>query len=123
MLPISLETAMRDTLSQHAHRKVRNRLNLTWSNQMKIPISRHALLAVCMAAAVPAFAESDGKGIAAEKLIGAIQVAVKAHPGLVKEVEVDTEKGRQVIKIEIIQEKGRKQKVQVEPTSQQILAR
>lgn len=60
-----------------------------------------------------AFADDD-KALPAESVISAIQAAVAAQPGLVKEVEVERERGRLVVEVEIVTD-GRKTKVKIDP--------
>lgn len=83
---------------------------------------RKTLLATAflLASAVPAFAAD--RGLPADQLIAAIQAAVAAHPGQVKEVEVDEKRNNKVtVKVEIVAADGKEHEIRVDPATRQVV--
>lgn len=74
------------------------------------------------ALATPAFADSD-KGLPADQVIAAIQAAVAAHPGQVKDVEVKDRRNNQaaIVEVEIVAADGKKHEVKVDAASRQVV--
>lgn len=76
--------------------------------------------AILCGSALPAFAAD--KGLPADQLIAAIQAAVAAHPGQVKEVEVDEKRGNKVeVKVEIVSADGKDHEVRIDPATRQVV--
>lgn len=75
-----------------------------------------------LALAAPAFADSD-KGLPADQVIAAIQAAVAAHPGQVKDVEVKDRRNNQaaIVEVEIVAADGKKHEVKVDAASRQVV--
>lgn len=76
--------------------------------------------AVWLMVASPAAKAADSERLPSEKVIAAIQAAVAAHPGEVKEVEVDERRGRLLIEVTIIGADGVKKEVQIDPATNKI---
>jgi hypothetical protein len=71
--------------------------------------------------AAPAFADAD-KGLPADQVIAAIQAAVAAHPGQVKEVEVkDRRNQAAIVEVEIVAADGKKHEVKVDTATRQVV--
>ena len=66
-------------------------------------------------------AVANDEGLSADRVIAAIQTAVAAHPGLIKEVEVEREGGRLIVEVEIIKADGRKIEVKVDPEKNEVM--
>jgi hypothetical protein len=64
---------------------------------------------------------ADDRGLPADRVIAAIQTAVAAHPGLVKEVEIDREGGRLIVEVQIISADGRHIEVKVDPEKNAVM--
>lgn len=64
---------------------------------------------------------ANDHGLPAERVIAAIQTAVAASPGLVREVEVDRRGGRLIVEVEIINADGKKTEVKVDPENNQVM--
>lgn len=81
-----------------------------------------AAASTALALAGPAFADSD-KGLPADQVIAAIQAAVAAHPGQVKDVEVKDRRNNQaaIVEVEIIAADGKKHEVKVDAASRQVV--
>ena len=76
--------------------------------------------AILRGSALPALA--GDKGLPADQLIAAIQAAVAAHPGQVKEVEVDEKRGNKVeVKVEIVSADGKDHEVRIDPATRQVV--
>jgi len=60
-----------------------------------------------------AFATEEG--LPAEVIIASIQAAVADTPGLIKDVEVEKEGGKLLVEVKIIDDKGTKTKVKIDP--------
>ena len=60
-----------------------------------------------------AFATDEG--LPAEVIISSIQAAVADTPGLVKDVEIEREGGKLIVEVKIIDDKGTKTKVRIDP--------
>ena len=74
-----------------------------------------SLFCLCMA---PAGAD---QALPASQVISAIQAAVAAQPGLVKEVEVEEEDGRTYIEVDIVSSDGQKFEVKVDPVTSRVI--
>ena len=83
---------------------------------MRKPIALAAL--VIAASAWPAWAD---KGLPADQIIAAIQAAVAAHPGQVKEVEVEERRNTVTVKVEIVSADGKEHEVRVDPATRQVV--
>jgi len=57
----------------------------------------------------------------ADRVIAAIQIAVAANPGLIKEVDIDRERGRLTVEVEIIGADGRKTEVRIDPETNELI--
>lgn len=55
------------------------------------------------------------EGLPAEVIISSIQAAVADTPGLVKDVEIEREAGKLIVEVKIIDDKGTKTKVKIDP--------
>jgi uncharacterized membrane protein YkoI len=66
-------------------------------------------------------AHANDEALPADQVIAAIQSAVAASPGLIKEVEVEREGGRLVVQVELIGADGRETKFKVDPATNQVL--
>ncbi len=66
-------------------------------------------------------ARADDRGLQADQVIAAIRTAVAARPGNVKEVEVDREGGRTLVKVEIVEPGGREAELRVDPERNEIV--
>ncbi len=64
---------------------------------------------------------ADSEGLPADRVITAIQTAVAANPGLIHEVEVDQEHGKLIVEIKIIDAKGQKTKVKIDPEKNEVI--
>lgn len=64
---------------------------------------------------------ADSEGLPADRVIAAIQTAVAANPGLIHEVEVDQEHGKLIVEIKIIDAKGQKTKVKIDPEKNEVI--
>lgn len=79
-----------------------------------------ATVLVCGFAAAPAFAAD--KSLPADQVIAAIQAAVAAQPGQVKDVEVDQKRNQAVtVKVEIVAADGREHEVRIDPATRQVV--
>lgn len=78
-----------------------------------------ALAAAAFVFTAPAFAED--RGLPADQFIAAIQAAVAAQPGQVKEVEVDEHKRRMTVKVEIVAADGKEHKVRIDAETRQVV--
>lgn len=66
-----------------------------------------------------AFASNEA--LPASQVIAAIQTAVAAYPGNIKEAEVERKQGNLIVEIKIIDTNGQKIKVKVDPTNNTLL--
>lgn len=64
---------------------------------------------------------ADNEGLPADRVITAIQTAVAENPGLIHEVEVDQELGKLVVEVKIIDAKGKKTKVKIDPEKNEVM--
>lgn len=78
------------------------------------------VLLASLAFSIPAWA-ADDKGLPAPQVIAAVQAAVAAHPGNVKEVEVDDKRKGTVVKVEIVDAQGKKHEVRVDAQTNQVV--
>ncbi|MEJ7929901.1 PepSY domain-containing protein [Ramlibacter sp. AN1015] len=83
------------------------------------------LLAGCVMAAAMAAAPAlaDDRSLPPAQVIDAINVAVAAYPGRVKEVEVTQENGRLLVEVEIVAEGGRERELTVDPATREVVSR
>lgn len=85
---------------------------------------KYILSAIAAAAAVtsvPAFADSD-KGLPADQVIAAIQAAVAAQPGQVKDVEINDRRNQSsVVEVEIVAADGKKHEVKIDAATRQVV--
>lgn len=58
---------------------------------------------------------ADVRALPADKVIAAIQTAVAAYPGLIKEVEVEQKHGRLMVEVKIIRPDGARIEIKVDP--------
>lgn len=80
-----------------------------------------AIAAAAVATSLPAFADSD-KGLPADQVIAAIQAAVAAQPGQVKDVEVkDRRNQASLVEVEIVAADGKKHEVKVDASTRQVV--
>jgi uncharacterized membrane protein YkoI len=66
------------------------------------------------------FADNE-KALPAEQVIAAIRTAVTAHPGQIKEVEVECKDDRMVVEVEIVDADGKKWEVFVDPEKNEVI--
>lgn len=78
-----------------------------------------ATAAFVLFAAAPAFAAD--KGLPADQVIAAIQAAVAAQPGQVKEVDVDEKRNGVTVKVEIVATDGKEHEVRIDPATRQVV--
>lgn len=64
---------------------------------------------------------ADNEGLPAEHVITSIQTAIAANPGLIHEIEVEQKLGKLIVEIEIIDAKGQKAKVKIDPDKNEII--
>jgi len=64
---------------------------------------------------------AGNEGLPADRVIAAIQTAVAANPGLIHEVEVETKQGKLTVEVKIIDAKGQKVKVKVDPETNAVI--
>jgi hypothetical protein len=87
---------------------------------MKI-VTNFAVFAVIALLLACGSAIANEEGLAADRVIAAIQTAVAAQPGLIKEVEVQREGGRLIVEVEIISADGKKTEVKVDPEKNAVI--
>jgi uncharacterized membrane protein YkoI len=63
---------------------------------------------------------ANDKALPAEKVIAAIQTAVAANPGLIREVEVEWEGGRMVVEVEMIRD-GVESEIKIDPEKMEVI--
>jgi uncharacterized membrane protein YkoI len=82
-----------------------------------------AALALAAALGAPAQARDDrsDRGLPADRVIAAIRTAVAAHPGDVREVEVEREEGRLVVDVRIVEASGGERSVRVDADRNEIV--
>lgn len=78
-------------------------------------VKRSAVLTAGALLFVSVSAFANDEALPADRVVAAIQTAVASNPGLVKDVEVEREKGKLFVDVEIIGEDGRKAKVRIDP--------
>lgn len=64
---------------------------------------------------------AGNEGLPADQVISAIQAAVAAKPGNIHEVEVEQKRGKLVVEVKIIDAKGQKTKVKIDPTNNTVV--
>ncbi len=64
---------------------------------------------------------ANDEALPAKQVIAAIQAAVAARPGLVKEVEVERERGRLIVEVKIVGADGKSTEVRIDPQSNQVI--
>lgn len=79
--------------------------------------AKSVVLAAALLLLASGSALARDEALPAAQVIAAIQLAVAEAPGLVKDVEVDREHGKLIVKVEIVDVDGRKIKVRVDPES------
>lgn len=72
-------------------------------------------------AAAPAWSDDRDESLPAPQVVAAIQAAVAAQPGSVREVEVKREKQRALVEVEIVAADGRKHEVKVDAGTNQVV--
>jgi hypothetical protein len=83
---------------------------------------RIAVAAACAALVLASPAFADDKGLPAEQVIAAIQAAVAAQPGQVKDVEVkDRRNQASIVEVEIVAADGRTHKVRIDAATRQVV--
>ena len=71
--------------------------------------------------AAPAFADTD-KGLPADQLIAAIQQAVAAQPGMIKDVEVNDRRNQTpLVEVEIVAADGKKHEIKIDSGTRQVV--
>ncbi|MBE7369975.1 PepSY domain-containing protein [Ramlibacter pallidus] len=78
-------------------------------------------IAFALSAGSPAWAADKDETLPVTQLVAAIQAAVAAHPGNVKEVEVKKQKDRMLVEVEIYAADGKKQEVKVDAQTSQVV--
>lgn len=80
-----------------------------------------ALATAALGTTLPALADSD-KGLPADQIIAAIQAAVAAQPGQIKDVEVkDRRNQAAVVEVEIVAADGKKHEVKIDTATRQVV--
>ena len=87
----------------------------------KTCIGLAASSAVLLAFASPVASAADEERLPPQQVIAAIQAAVAANPGEIKEVEVDRKRGRLVVEVTIIGTDGAKREINVDPANNQVV--
>lgn len=64
---------------------------------------------------------ADSEGLPADRVITAIQTAIAANPGLIHEVEVEQKFGKLIVEVKVIDAKGQKIKVKVDPEKNEVI--
>lgn len=64
---------------------------------------------------------AGNEGLSADRVIAAINTAIATTPGLIHEVEVEQKAGKVIIEVEIIDAKGQKIKVRIDPEKNTII--
>jgi hypothetical protein len=82
---------------------------------------RHTATVLLAAFALSTAAFAADKGLPAPQVIAAMQAAVAAHPGNVKEVEVDDKRKGTVVKVKIVDAQGTKHNVRVDAQTNQVM--
>lgn len=78
-------------------------------------------IAFALSAGSTAWAADKDETLPLTQLVAAIQAAVAAHPGNVKEVEVKKQKDRMLVEVEIYAADGKKQEVKVDAQTSQVV--
>ena len=78
-------------------------------------------ISLALAAGSTAWAADKDETLPVTQLVAAIQAAVAAHPGNVKEVEVKKQKDRMLVEVEIYAADGKKQDVKVDAQTSQVV--
>ena len=71
--------------------------------------------------AVGAHATDRDSGLTADQTIACIRTALATHAGLIKEVEVDEERGQRLCEVEIIAEDGQKYELHIDVATNQVV--
>lgn len=80
-----------------------------------IGVTKLAVFAATALLIMVGSAFATDEGLPVEVVIDAIQTAVADNPGLVTDVEVEREGGILIVEVKIIDEKGMKTEVKVDP--------
>jgi hypothetical protein len=70
---------------------------------------------------VVAHAERNTEALAADHVIACIRTAVTAQAGLVKEVEVEYERGQWLCEVKLVDDAGKRHKLRVDVATNQVL--
>lgn len=84
-------------------------------------MTKPAVLAATALLLLFSSAFANDEGLPADRVIAAIQTAVAANPGLIKDVEVEREDGRLLVEVEIISADGKKTEVKVDPEKNEVI--
>jgi DUF917 family protein len=66
-------------------------------------------------------AHADDEALPADQVISAIRAAVAAHPGRVKDVEIDTEDGVVIVEVDIVGTDGKEHEVKINPSNNSVI--
>ncbi len=80
-----------------------------------------SLFALGLLSSGASFAADKDETLPVTQLVAAIQAAVAAHPGNVKEVEVKKQKDRMLVEVEIYGADGKKQEIKVDGQTAQVV--
>ena len=70
---------------------------------------------------VVAHADKNTQALAADHVIACIRTAVAVHPGLVKEVEAEYERGQWLCEVKLVDETGKRHKLHVDVATNQVV--
>jgi uncharacterized membrane protein YkoI len=86
---------------------------------MKVTYIRF-ISSVLVLLAASTLAHADDK-LPAKQVIAAIQTAVAAFPGQIKEVEVEQKGGQRIVEVRIENDKGNDETIKVDPEKNQVI--
>jgi hypothetical protein len=80
-----------------------------------------AMLFITVGLVAAAHADKTTSGLAADHVIACIKAAVAAQAGLVKEVEVEYERGQWLCEVKLVDEAGKRHTLHVDVTTNQVV--
>ena len=66
-------------------------------------------------------AADEDKGLPAEQVTAAIEAAVSANPGNIKDVEIDEKDKRLIVEVTIVGSDGKEKEVKVDPQNNEVI--
>lgn len=89
---------------------------------MKLKAGMIAIAMGMASASLPFAAHADDdKGLPHRQVINAIEAAVKAYPGNVKEAEVDRKDDKPVVDVKIIAKDGKEKEIRIDAQSGKVM--